>query len=114
MTSAVRDRASSASTGSSRCVISRVAAAACSPNIARERPSARIIAVSPDEATARRLALVWGVEPTVRDPVSTFDEAIVQARALMAELEGVEHGVLIGGLPFGSEGRTNVLHIIDS
>lgn len=80
--------------------------------VARERPRARIIAVSPNEDSANRMALVWGVEAMTRPEVDTFDEAIEQARALMAELDGIEHAVLIGGLPFGSEGRTNVMHIL--
>lgn len=81
--------------------------------IARERPEARIIAVSPSDASARRLALVWGVEPQARPGAESFDAAIAQARAVLQDIGERRRALMIAGLPFGSEGRTNVLHILD-
>jgi len=80
--------------------------------IARERPNTRVIAVSPFPESARRMALVWGTEAMTVAPPANFDEAIGQARDLMGELS-LERAILVGGLPFGSEGLTNVMHILE-
>jgi len=81
--------------------------------VARERAAAAIIGVSPFPEAARRMALVWGVRPMTLPAPESFDAAIAQARGLMDEIPGVERGLLVGGLPFGSEGRTNVLHLVE-
>ena len=86
---------------------------ASAATVARERPHAPIFGVSPYAAAARRMALIWGVQPMTRPAPDTFDAAIEQARALMREIDDVENGLLVGGLPFGSEGRTNVLHLLN-
>nr|WP_145552530.1 pyruvate kinase [Variovorax boronicumulans] len=82
---------------------------------ARERPHACIVSVTPDLATARRLALVWGVH-SVHVPHDVDDvPGMVQAASSLARAEGFAQPgdtiVIAAGMPFGKAGTTNLLHI---
>ena len=80
----------------------------------RERPATPILALTPQLATARRLALAWGVHPVPFEEVHDVTEMVEHASSA-----AVSHGfagpgdvlVVIGGLPFGKSGSTNLLHI---
>jgi len=82
--------------------------------VTRERPGLPVIGLTPVEATARRLSLVWGIQSVLTgDPVNltdmvskacriAFDEGFVQPR----------DGILItAGVPLGSPGATNMIRI---
>ncbi len=56
--------------------------------VAQHRPANRIIALTPSEATRRRLALVWGVTAYVLPPVDDADEMVTRADELLKE-----HGI---------------------
>jgi pyruvate kinase len=82
---------------------------------ARERPQAPIVSVTPDLATARRLALAWGVH-SVHVPHDVDDvPGMVQAACTLARAEGFAQPgdtiVIAAGMPFGKAGTTNLLHI---
>ena len=81
---------------------------------ARERPAAPIIGLTPHIATARRLAMVWGVHavPTfdVRDVGEMVEHACAAARKEGFAQPG-DDVVVVAGLPFGSSGATNLLHV---
>lgn len=83
---------------------------------ARERPMAPILSITPKPATARRLALVWGVHSTVSDAVP--DENMLVATACnTAWQEGLaqvgEQIAITAGVPFGQPGSTNLLRIAE-
>ena len=82
---------------------------------ARERPNVPILALTPNVATARRLAQVWGVHPVVsEDPHSDFGEMIDKSISV-AIREGFavpgQRLVITAGMPFGTPGATNILRI---
>jgi pyruvate kinase len=81
---------------------------------ARERPMAPILSITPSLATARRLALVWGVHSTVSYQLGRVDE-IVSAASRIAQQEGFaqpgDHLAITAGMPFGEPGSTNFLRI---
>ncbi|HKT99054.1 MAG TPA: pyruvate kinase [Paraburkholderia sp.] len=81
---------------------------------ARERASTRIVALTPSEAVARRLALTWGVHAVPRVEASNVDEMIgLACRAAVSEGFGREGDLvaIAAGLPFGESGTTNLLQI---
>lgn len=82
---------------------------------ARERPGAPILGLTPDLATARRLALVWGVYPVVTTGVKELSE-IVDAALMISQREGFagpgDTIALTGGMPFGVSGGTNLLRFV--
>jgi pyruvate kinase len=82
-------------------------------HIAAFRPQARIVALTPDPAVARRLALVWGTESLVIDPYNSIDVLLYMTQREMVRAGLVSAGDLIAfttGIPVGA-GGTNVLKI---
>lgn len=82
--------------------------------MARERPRAPIIGMTPRRETARRLALVWGVNPFVCDDVANVDDMTARALATARQLQFAKAGdtvVIAAGMPFGTPGSTNLLRI---
>ena len=81
---------------------------------ARERPVAPILGVTPHVATARRLALTWGVHaivsPEVTDVAAMIDVACARATSHGFAQAG-DDIVVVAGLPFGQSGTTNLLHV---
>ena len=82
--------------------------------IARERPRSSILALTPHEEVARRLAVVWGLHPIVTDDAR--DERDMAERACRyAFIEGFasegERIIVVAGVPLGTPGGTNNLRI---
>jgi len=80
----------------------------------RERPVAPILALTPQPATARRLALVWGVHPVPFEEVHDVAEMVEHAARAALTLGFGRAGdavMVIAGLPFGQRGSTNLLHV---
>jgi pyruvate kinase len=84
--------------------------------VARQRPTCPVIGLTPDVATARRLALVWGVHALVTGPTHTMTETVARA-ARLARREGFanlgEHVVVVAGVPMGQAGTTNALRVAE-
>lgn len=82
--------------------------------MARERPQAPIIGMTPEPATARRLALAWSVYP-VLCPAVLDVSGMSDLACQTAKHEGFGKGgdaiSIVAGLPFGTPGTTNLLRI---
>jgi pyruvate kinase len=82
--------------------------------VARERPEAPIIGLTPHLTTARRLAVVWGLHAVVAADAHSMSEAVTRALRV-ALVEGfATHGdeiVVAAGVPFGHSGTTNSLRV---
>ena len=81
----------------------------------RERPATPILALTAQPATARRLALVWGVHPVPFEEVHDVAEMVEHADATAVGRGFAAPGdviVVIAGLPFGRSGGTNLLHVL--
>ncbi|ESQ83516.1 pyruvate kinase [Asticcacaulis sp. AC466] len=82
--------------------------------VARERPTAPIMGLTPNMQTARRLALTWGVHPVLTPLTHSMTETVAVASKL-ARSEGIaEPGqdiVIVAGMPFGKSGSTNALRV---
>jgi pyruvate kinase len=82
--------------------------------MARERPRAPIIGMTPRRATARRLSLVWGVSAVLCHEVMDVPEMTELALATALKLGFASSGqtiVIAAGMPFGEAGTTNLLRI---
>jgi pyruvate kinase len=81
---------------------------------ARERPAAPVLSITPNLAIARRLALVWGVHSVHTEGVKDISELVAKALAIARAEEFAKPGeylAIAAGMPFGSAGTTNLLHI---
>ncbi|MGQ3048770.1 MAG: pyruvate kinase [Niveispirillum sp.] len=82
--------------------------------IARKRPDVPVLATTPHESVARRLALVWGAHAIHSVDVGTYEEMVDRARTLAVKEEFARPGdriVIVAGIPFGQSGSTNNLRI---
>ncbi len=83
-------------------------------HISRFKPNTKIIALSPDKATVRRLALYWGCIPRLIEDVKDTDEMIDKAAGSALESGSVSKGdivVITAGHPVYVSGTTNMLKV---
>lgn len=82
--------------------------------VARFRPPNKILAVSPEEATVRMLAMIWGVTAVRGDQRGNieerYDEAVKAARTHGLVKEG-DRVILTGGSVGATPGSTNMLKL---
>ncbi|MBM3602762.1 MAG: pyruvate kinase, partial [Alphaproteobacteria bacterium] len=84
-------------------------------SVARERPYAPILGLTPQSLTARQLAIVWGIHPQVIEDIHNFDEMVDTAKKFALANQLAARGdtiVVTAGVPFGQSGATNVLRIV--
>ena len=83
--------------------------------VARERPTVPLLVLTPRLVTARRLGLLWGAHAVRTRDVASFEEMVGKSKR-MALRHGVgkagDRLVLMAGVPFGTPGSTNVLHVV--
>lgn len=82
--------------------------------VARERPQAAILCMTPNEVTQRRMALVWGVLPILVPEFDSIDEMIQVTIRSAHDANLLHRGdvvVVIAGVPFGVQGQTNLLKV---
>jgi len=83
--------------------------------IARERPKAPILALTPHREIYRRLALLWGTHAALIEDVHSYEEMIARAEASALSRGFAAAGGLIAvvaGMPFGDSGTTNNIRIL--
>ena len=82
--------------------------------ISKYRPGAPIIAVTSSDIPARKLSLVWGVQPIVGTSVESTDELLEKAVDESLKHGYVKHGdlvVITAGVPVGQAGTTNLMKV---
>ena len=82
--------------------------------LSRERPRCGVLGLTPLEATARRLALSWGVRSVVTEDASSVEDMVEKAEAVARRLGVANTGdriVITAGIPFGRAGKTNTIRI---
>jgi pyruvate kinase len=95
-------------------IVSFTSSGATALRAARERPAVPILALTPNLATARRLALLWGAHCVHLADIKNFNDMVQKAvrAAHREEIAGPGQRVVItAGVPFGTPGSTNVLRI---
>ena len=81
---------------------------------ARERPPVPILAMTPLVATARRLAIVWGLHCVLTEELMRFKHAVVSAARAARDAgfaEATDYVVVTAGIPFNVPGSTNILRV---
>jgi pyruvate kinase len=82
--------------------------------IARERPSVPLLVLTPKLETARRLGLLWGVHAVRTKDVSSFEEMVAKSKRMALRHGMAKSGdrvIIMAGVPFGTPGSTNVIHV---
>ena len=82
--------------------------------VSRERPQIPILALTPRIGTARRMGLLWGVHAVRTKDIGSFEEMIGKARRMALRTRMATAGdkiIVLAGVPFGTPGSTNVIHV---
>ena len=82
--------------------------------MARERPQVPIVSMTPRMATARQLALVWGVHSVLcHEVVEVHEMTDIACQVIQREGFGTpgQSIVISAGMPFGVPGTTNLMRI---
>ncbi len=83
--------------------------------VARERPAVPMLVLTPSQKTARRLALLWGAHAVHTKDIGSFEEMIAKGKRMaLRQGFGTKGSKLIAlaGVPFGTPGSTNLLHVV--
>jgi pyruvate kinase len=83
--------------------------------VARERPRVPVLVLTPSQKTARRMGLLWGAHAVNTRDIGSFEEMIAKGKRM-----ALRHGfgqagsklVMLAGVPFGTPGATNLLHVV--
>tara|TARA_B100001750_G_C15515820_1_gene607081 strand:+ start:451 stop:1884 length:1434 start_codon:yes stop_codon:yes gene_type:complete len=81
---------------------------------ARHRPTVPILCLTENTTIARRLSLSYGVRPIVTSDVKNFGAMVSSACEIAKASNYANAGdrlVITAGVPFGTVGSTNILHI---
>lgn len=95
-------------------IISSTQSGATAKRISQCRPDCAIIAVTPDEKVAKKLALSWGVYPIVAERVNSTDEMMEKTVDIAKTTKYVKSGdtvVIVAGVPVEKVGATNMMKI---
>jgi pyruvate kinase len=103
-----------AESGSTACLAVFTTTGVTALRLARERPLQPVLALTSDIRVARRLALVWGLEPRLAEQPKGLDHLTKGAASLAAKLGlAPPNGrvLILAGTPFGSPGAANLLRL---
>ena len=82
--------------------------------MSRERPLQPVLALTPNADTARRLALVWGLESRLGEQPHSLESVTEDAVASAVKFGLAEPGqriLILAGTPFGAPGAANLLRL---
>ena len=103
-----------ARTVSAAAIVTYTTSGSTSLRAARERPDVPILCLTERPATARKLAMAWGLQCVVTQDVQDFDDMVSKACRVAREADFAVPGdrlVITAGVPFGTPGATNILRI---
>ena len=74
-----------------------------------------MLVLTPQKRVARRVALLWGAHPVITKDITDFEEMIGKGKRM-----ALRHGfgqagnklIFLAGVPFGTPGSTNLLHVV--
>jgi pyruvate kinase len=82
--------------------------------VARERPTVPLLVLTPQLKTARRLGLLWGAHAVRTRDVHSFEEMVGKSKRMALRHRLAKAGdriIVTAGVPFGTPGSTNVIHV---
>jgi len=83
--------------------------------VARERPAVPMLVMTPSQKVARKVALLWGTHAVHTKDIGSFEEMIAKGKrmALRNGFGGAGSKLIaLAGVPFGTPGATNLLHVV--
>ena len=99
---------------SARCIACFTVGGTTARLLSRYRPHVPIVAFSPEQPIRRRMALYWGVQPRIMEPVRDPDSMarLVSERLVAEGLAGPgDRVIIVYGSPLGEPGNTNSIRL---
>ena len=99
---------------STACIVVFTTLGGTARRMARERPLLPVLALTPNPDTARRLALVWGLETRLgKEPTSLEDvtDDAVKSAMIYGLAQPGQRVLILAGTPFGAPGAANLLRL---
>lgn len=103
-----------AATIGAKAIVTFTSSGSTTLRVARQRPKAPILSLTPEKSTARRLALVWGAHSVEVEDLAFFADMVRRGCKVARHDEFAALGervVIVAGVPFGTPGTTNILRI---
>jgi len=97
-----------------RCIVTYTTSGSTTLRASRERPTVPILCITSSLATARRLAMAWGVHAVHMPEEQRFSAVVQRATEIAKRDEFARSGdkvVITAGVPMGKPGSTNVLRV---
>jgi pyruvate kinase len=82
--------------------------------VSRERPNCPIVAISPSEATGRKLSVAWGIHSVIDEDAHDQDDMVERACRIAFKERFAKAGqrvIIVAGVPLGTPGATNYMRI---
>lgn len=95
-------------------IICFTASGATARRVARERPGVPLLMLTPKLDVARRMGILWGAHAVQTKDVDSFEDMIAKGKRMALRYHLGSAGsklVMTAGVPFGTPGSTNVLHV---
>ena len=83
--------------------------------VARERPGVPMLVLTPSVITARKVGLLWGAHAVTTKDIGSFEEMIAKGKRMALRHAFGTAGsrlIALAGVPFGTPGSTNLLHMV--
>ncbi len=97
-----------------RAIITSTQSGATARSVAKHRPAAPIVAITPSLEVARQLRVVWGVQPVAVRPSKSIEDMIALAVDAAREQRLVDPGDLVAitaGVAVNQPGSTNLIQV---
>lgn len=99
---------------SAQLIVTFTSSGATALRVARNRPSAPILAITPNERAYRQMTVAWGVVSHMSEDIKNTDEMVEVATVAMRSTELAEPGerfIITAGVPFAMRGTTNLIRV---
>jgi pyruvate kinase len=96
------------------CIVTYTTSGSTALRAVRQRPAMKVVVMTQNIATARRLAVSYGVHAIEVHEAKSFSDAVLIAQHRVGEEEVAKKGdrfVMTAGVPFGTPGSTNILRV---
>jgi len=107
-----------AHTLSARMIVTFTSTGTTALRVAHNRPTAPVLALTPNERAYRQMSIVWGVIPALSEEIHSTDEMVEVANKQIIEMMKRAVGISVGdryvitaGVPFGMRGTTNLIRV---
>jgi pyruvate kinase len=74
-----------------------------------------MLVLTPSIRTARKVGLLWGAHAVATKDIGSFEEMIGKGKRMALRHKVASAGaklIVLAGVPFGTPGATNLLHVV--